>query len=125
MKESGLYSYSNKVGDATGLLSAATSHSGDKGTVHFIGTLNDGNEVEQFYTNNTARWESPTVWTDAGNLFGELWLRIIHAVDWHATAELDYGDHQYTASTGEYSSSGIQHLYSYCKGGYGGDWDDW
>jgi hypothetical protein len=121
-----LYWYDDKVGDATGLLSATTSSSGDAAMYTLVTTIRDGDEVEQMFTNSTIKWYSPKEsWLEAGDLFVESWLLIINASDIHVTGKLLYCDNEYYAMASDYTTAGSQVFYTYGRGAYGGSWNKW
>ena len=125
LNESVVYINAVRQGDAVGYISSEVSNSGDQALLMLSTLARNGQEVEQFYTNNTVTWDSPSVWTSAGNIVVDSVLRLVDMLNWDANGLFTYGGGLYSVEATDLYKSGSQLFYVQGTGGYGGNWNNW
>jgi len=121
-----VYFGDSKLGDAVGRISSAVAYAGEAAYFTFFTLVNDGNEMEQVYTNNNVSWYSPQEnWLSAGSLTATTVFRLVDSVNWDALGLLQYGDNQYMFHAMDYYSDGSMVFLAHAMGGYGGNWFNW
>jgi len=112
--------------DAVGYIGAAVSSNGNTADIMLSALANNGQEVEQFFTNNTVQWNSPSAqWTDSGRLAVFSAVRVIQTTDWIVNAMLQYGNSLYSVLVSDYGTAGNQLFLASGDGAYGGNWNKW
>ncbi len=121
-----MYFGDSKLGDAVGRISSAVGSAGEAAYFTFFTLVNDGNEMEQVYTNNNVSWYSPQDnWLSAGSLTATTVFRLVDSVNWDALVLLEYGSNHYRFETFNYYADGAQMFLAHAVGGYGGNWNNW
>ena len=114
------------IGNATGLISCAISHTGDEAYMTFTTQAFDSTNTEQFFTHNNISWFSQAQsWFKAGTVALKAATRFIDSVNWDAHANVEYNDGTYSAVTSNFRQDGIQELAALIVGKYRGGWNNW
>ena len=132
--ESFLYITGTKIGDMTGLISAAVDNSGDTADMVLNVRVNDGNDVQQLLTKNSLGWSSPADdWLQTGSIAAATTVDLINTVNFTGTGAMNYGGHLYNLdvrvvpgiepATVAVPSDNIFEIHG--DGGYGGNWNNW
>jgi hypothetical protein len=123
LSNSYLFLSGTKFGDAVGSISSAINPSGNTALFTFLTQVNDGNEVEQLYTNDKLAWFTDSDWLDAGNINATSIFRFVSGFNWNAQGALTYGDHAYSVLVAEYTLTNAKRFFSSGSGFYGGSFD--
>lgn len=129
-----MYLNAKKQGDMHIFLGSDVSQSGDKADINLSLLLNDGNEVEQFYTSNRVAWNPLSTctsitcrsnWTESGDV--RVWTESRASPDslWIITGSFEYDRHQYIIDLVDKNKDGSELFHATGNGAYGGSWTDW
>ena len=105
------------VGDAHGMAEVVFPSSGLKtGSVSHMFVVNDGDSVEQLYSNGTQSWEL----LPAAGFVSHVHVFRVEAVKWDAVAEVAYEDKGVTVEVSNHYPGGAESLSGVVAVEYGG-----